>query len=280
MALAPCGWLRAVAKRAPTPFGLSNAQGVAVHLTRLRKPSRSVGFTLIELLVVIAIIAILAAILFPVFSRARNQARISSCISNMHQFGVALAMYMDDNKGYMPIAYNIWFPTASNSGNIGWFDSSGNPTYPNYFETLDKYMKAPGVAICPGKPIGYIRDTLVGLWYKDPSTKKVKTKWHGAVYTPSMWAHAAGSIGPGSYAEVPWSQRGALNKLDSYDFGKLGATQSSSIILFCMAGTWTFWEPREWCPDMICQGSHDRGTPALFGDQHVAFVTYDKVGKL
>jgi len=54
------------------------------------------GFTLIELLVVIAIIAILAAILFPVFSRAREQARKTACLSNMKQIGQALMMYVQD----------------------------------------------------------------------------------------------------------------------------------------------------------------------------------------
>lgn len=134
---------------------------------------------------------------------------------------------------------------------------------------------------CPSKPIDYIRDSLSGLWYTDSNNKRGKTKWYGAVYTPSMWTHPAGSIGPGSYAEIPWSQRGALVKLDSYDYeGKVNATRSTTIILFCMAGTWTFWEPRDWCPDRICRGSHDRGTPGLFADMHVQFVTYDKVGKL
>ena len=58
------------------------------------------GFTLIELLVVIAIIAILAAILFPVFARAREKARQTSCLSNLKQIGLGIKMYVQDNDGY------------------------------------------------------------------------------------------------------------------------------------------------------------------------------------
>ena len=60
------------------------------------------GFTLIELLVVIAIIAILAAILFPVFARAREKARSTRCVANLKQLGNAFTMYMDDYDGYYP----------------------------------------------------------------------------------------------------------------------------------------------------------------------------------
>src|SRR5436189_3665924 len=67
---------------------------------RTRRP----GFTLIELLVVIAIIAILAAILFPVFAQAREKARQASCLSNVKQLGLALAMYAQDNDEMFPRA--------------------------------------------------------------------------------------------------------------------------------------------------------------------------------
>jgi prepilin-type N-terminal cleavage/methylation domain-containing protein len=63
---------------------------------------RRSGFTLIELLVVIAIIAILAAILFPVFARARESARKTQCLSNMKQLGNAIMMYTTDYDEYFP----------------------------------------------------------------------------------------------------------------------------------------------------------------------------------
>lgn len=61
------------------------------------------GFTLIELLVVIAIIAILAAILFPVFARAREQARATTCISNLKQLGLGIMMYVQDYDETFPV---------------------------------------------------------------------------------------------------------------------------------------------------------------------------------
>src|SRR5512146_1538478 len=63
------------------------------------------GFTLIELLVVIAIIAILAAILFPVFAKAREQARKTACISNIKQLGLASLMYVQDYDETFPCMY-------------------------------------------------------------------------------------------------------------------------------------------------------------------------------
>src|SRR5690606_624654 len=66
-------------------------------------PKKTPGFTLIELLVVIAIIAILAAILFPVFARARENARRTSCLSNIKNMGLAFMQYTQDYDERMPL---------------------------------------------------------------------------------------------------------------------------------------------------------------------------------
>lgn len=77
---------------------------------------RQIGFTLIELLVVIAIIAILAAILFPVFAKVREKARQISCVSNMKQLGLATLMYVQDNDETYPCGE---WQAAGAGGNIG-----------------------------------------------------------------------------------------------------------------------------------------------------------------
>ena len=91
------------------------------------------AFTLIELLVVIAIIAILAAILFPVFAQAREKARAIRCVSNMKQQSLAVALYVQDYDESLPIAFNggaIWgteiFPYVRSVGVFQCPDDSAN----------------------------------------------------------------------------------------------------------------------------------------------------------
>ena len=91
------------------------------------------GFTLIELLVVIAIIAILAAILFPVFARARENARRASCQSNLKQIGIGIMMYTQDYDERMPGS------TANNGG-----DSYHSLSY-----YVQPYVKSTQVFKCP-----------------------------------------------------------------------------------------------------------------------------------
>jgi prepilin-type N-terminal cleavage/methylation domain-containing protein len=76
------------------------------------------GFTLIELLVVIAIIAILAAILFPVFQKVRENARRASCESNVHQLALAVTQYNQDNEERMPVGHDPNNPRRGWAGGV------------------------------------------------------------------------------------------------------------------------------------------------------------------
>ena len=102
----------------------------------MSRSRRARGFTLIELLVVIAIIAILAAILFPVFAQARDKARSAACLSNMQQLGKALMMYIEDYD-----EKTTWF----------WNSQAGKPNYlaGYWYVCLFPYTKNLQVFICP-----------------------------------------------------------------------------------------------------------------------------------
>ncbi len=84
------------------------------------KNSRYNAFTLIEILIVLAILSLLAAILFPIVSRARASARTSTCAANLRQIGQALALYKSDHDGFYPPAATIEFPYGSSNDIIWW----------------------------------------------------------------------------------------------------------------------------------------------------------------
>jgi prepilin-type N-terminal cleavage/methylation domain-containing protein len=106
---------------------------------------RQRGFTLIELLVVIAIIAILAAILFPVFANAREKARQTSCMSNMKQLGLGFSMYLDQ--------WDSTYPTsACESVPHGWVYTAGSYKIDVSKGALYSFVKTPNVYVCPSDP--------------------------------------------------------------------------------------------------------------------------------
>ncbi len=104
-----------------------------------RRRSAVKAFTLIELLVVIAIIAILAAILFPVFAQARAKARQTACLSNEKQIGTALMMYAQDYDETLPISN--YYPWCGNAVNA--------ITNPKWMDLLFPYVKNTQVFTCP-----------------------------------------------------------------------------------------------------------------------------------
>jgi prepilin-type N-terminal cleavage/methylation domain-containing protein/prepilin-type processing-associated H-X9-DG protein len=118
--------------------------------TGLRKSAQ--GFTLIELLVVIAIIAILAAILFPVFAQAREKARQTSCLSNEKQIGLSLLMYVQDYDEQFPSGSKLSYPNGPGTINtvlygLGW----AGQIYP--------YTKSAQILKCPDDSTSQVNAT-------------------------------------------------------------------------------------------------------------------------
>jgi prepilin-type N-terminal cleavage/methylation domain-containing protein/prepilin-type processing-associated H-X9-DG protein len=162
---------------------------------KMRTNPKIRAFTLIELLVVIAIIAILAAILFPVFAKAREKARQTSCLSNEKQLAIAYIAYADDNDANV-VAINV--DNQNNAGNGGRdlplpanaAVSNNPPSYPHTFNVcrtngapafntvwlpgqgwagkLYPYLKSRGVLVCPDDPTApttYMGDYKTPLSY-------------------------------------------------------------------------------------------------------------------
>ena len=115
---------------------------------------RDAGFTLIELLVVIAIIAILAAILFPVFARTREKARSTACQSNLRQLGTAILMYRNDNDGRMPY---MW---------LQGYDSGGAMYY-RWIHVIYPYVQNEQIFSCPSMDVDP-NDTAALPAYRTP----------------------------------------------------------------------------------------------------------------
>ena len=130
------------------------------------------GFTLIELLVVIAIIAILAAILFPVFARARDKANAAACLSNIKQIGLSAHMYMQDFDEHMLFA--CYSMGVNDPGGYSWW---------RWYWSLEPYMKNMDVLKCesyrfnPGRSpnsYGYNAYNL-GYYYRADRTTRMYT---------------------------------------------------------------------------------------------------------
>ena len=140
---------------------------------------RKRGFTLIELLVVIAIIAILAAILFPVFAKAREAARKTSCSSNLKQLALGAAMYVQDNDETFPQG-GIVCNAASADGTAGCLYGAlvGGGARRSYGDTwqgggtavIQPYIKNQGIAFCPNNSINNYGEGY--LW---------NSQWIGAI---------------------------------------------------------------------------------------------------
>ncbi len=185
-------------------------------ITTTYRSVKSRGFTLIELLVVIAIIAILAAILFPVFAQARDKARQTSCLSNAKQMGLAAIMYNQDYDETYPLSAGF-YPGVSwlNEYYLGipanWRPGSSqkriNAYGGSWANTLQSYAKNWGVFNCPSGS----KYTVGGTWAADYSNPVVPPQSDS--YTYNGLLHSFSEAGVNLPTEVPlfWEGNGKAN---------------------------------------------------------------------
>jgi len=251
----------------------------SLYINRVR------AFTLIELLVVIAIIAILAAILFPVFAQAKNAAKGAVCMAHMKQLGVATSLYLGDND-------DQWFglvqvdPLAGFADQRPWvgYDNNNDPgrgsvsgnvsapaTHPKRPGVIDEYLKSEDLKRCPNKP------------------PRSQTAWAFNGWNPSL-----DSDYYASHPEARGNEYGPASKtyalIDGWaDFG--GAADSEvdrpaeTLILwehdsyaplcnFLMPSDWTTSAPNEASLRDHFNFLHTNGTNSLWGDSHAKRIVY------
>lgn len=148
---------------------------------------RKRGFTLIELTVVISIIAILAAILFPVFAQAREAARKSTCQSNLNQIGMALQMYARDWNGKLPAREHDFSPLVTPYVNslAVFYCPSDSPVYPSRPRSTVTGALAGSVTLPPG-PFFTSYQYRGGLSLDDRGDQPVAGDYHFLHSTTAM----------------------------------------------------------------------------------------------
>src|SRR5579871_5403703 len=171
---------------------------MSASITRRRSGS---AFTLIELLVVIAIIAILAAILFPVFAKARSQARKIVGISNLKELGLATMMYIQDYDEHLPY-YNWGVMSCSESGTGGSSISGNLPQFQYYSamawcNSLQPYIKNLGI-------------------FQDPGDKLKLQPSYCINFPQSNFVAGASSWTKSSWVSYGWNESSSGNALAAY----------------------------------------------------------------
>ncbi len=178
------------------------------------------AFTLIELLVVIAIIAILASILFPVFARAREAARASSCVSNLKQIGLSFQMYSQDYDEMVPIMSYSGAPGMTTPDNFGSY---------RWFWLLQPYIKNLEVRRCPsdrndpsgwnnpqGANFGYYLGLFLSYGYNaEYFSPDPDTVFGPLPQTPISMAAVAAPADTIAFADTTYSTAGGSGQPDS-----------------------------------------------------------------
>jgi prepilin-type N-terminal cleavage/methylation domain-containing protein/prepilin-type processing-associated H-X9-DG protein len=226
------------------------------------------GFTLIELLVVIAIIAILAAILFPVFARAREKARQASCQSNEKQIGLAIIMYASDYDSCYPHNYLGALPNLCTVA----------PTVYDWMEVTQPYIKNWQIYMCPSFTNNFWGSTSPeGLPVSTNCTVGQRTnqrRYGGYALNcgrnDAAWPDQQLEYGPGSNAG--WGTKKEVRIPSPASTGMVFETDWCRM--WC--GTWHaggYWNPWSAPPQYHERCDHNGGQNVCYTDGHVKFAS-------
>ena len=228
------------------------------------------GFTLIELLVVIAIIAILAAILFPVFAQAREKARSTQCLSNVKQTMLGILMYADDHDGGTLLNWsNIPDPNYPPGSNI----------YVSMFSTLMPYLKNIKIMYCPSSRYkapampndvwlnSYGLNTWIFNWYVDNGAVYGTYRNLNSINRPAetfIWGDAlASKTNIGDITNLgAWDSYGGLPGIGYYNNGQF-LPQIATLDAQVQSDAKT--------------GRHNQGVNIGFADGHAKFMKSSEV---
>ena len=218
---------------------------------------KRLGFTLIELLVVIAIIAILAAILFPVFAQAREKARQASSSSNVRQLGLAINMYKQDYDERFP--FGGWLPAGNGSG--------------EWQNTVAPYVRNKGVYYCPSStddnedprnpqawawnrnPVSYLYNNMLG---RDRNPRKDSAVNEPATCWMVLDGHSDWGCPGNSCVGVDWMGRpNTVWLMEDTTFGSAGSLVTG----------WLSWQGFTWGLPR-----HNGGGNVCYVDGHVKWV--------
>lgn len=229
------------------------------------------AFTLIELLVVIAIIAILAAILFPVFATAKEKARQTSCLSNQRNWGSAFQLYISDHDERWPLAFSVTGTTYRWNFNhavpFNWRSDQGaqyaEEMKVHWSNATQQYLTNYGIYECPSGP-----ESRATILYP-PSTTGPRPR--PVAYTYNGLLHqfnGAGIVAP-SELMVLWEGRGKTNWLGlALSSPTLQCTQPTTDPLPCILRPFNTPVGAMFGTSNITMWIHNRGINATFADSH------------